>query len=167
MKMSHLLIIILVVASLSIISVTTTINYLTTANKITGEDLPITVVDVGVEIDDNVIYLKKGESKIVTLHIVAPLSKAVKADLAVEPEMTEDMDAYKYVTVIADRYTVDIPAGKGKIIEGRGDTAIRDTINLTISVSEGAKEGTYTYSLGLNNIEDCSYGPYLHIKVNG
>lgn len=166
MKTDNLILIIAVITTLTIVSIIT-INYLISANNITREDLPITIVDVGVEVDTNVIDLKKGESKTVTLYVMAPLDKAVKAELVIEPDMMEGMDvAYKHITITADKYTIDVPVGKGEIVEGRGEAAIRDTIHLTVSVAEDVEEGRYTYTIRLMDGAGIGYGPYLHIDVS-
>ncbi len=124
--------------------------------SIVSETIPMEVIDFNVELDTNNVEVKRGEIRNINMYISFPSSKGLKGDVIIEPDYIGEYA--KYISIVADRYNIDIDASK--------DTGIkRIVIQLTISVASDAKEGYYTYKVGVESIEDKSSGMYLTINV--
>lgn len=125
--------------------------------SIASETIPMNVIDFNVELDTNNVEVKRGESRSIEMYVSFPSSKGLKGNVIIEPDYVGEEYA-KYISITADRYHIDIDAGK--------DTGMkRIVIQLNISVASNAKEGYYTYKVGFEGIDGKSSGMYLTINV--
>jgi hypothetical protein len=163
---------IVVIVAVTAVAIGFVVNQQLTTATITVGPTPIVGIDFGVETpQEDPIMMKKGETKIIPLNIMAPRDKPLNLKVGVVGEnddtlfiLTGQQKLPAGISVILDKNNVNLP------VETVPSNLPRDQIQMTLSVSPSIKTGLHT--LGIVLVTDdqgtghpASVTKYLRIQV--
>lgn len=138
---------------------------------VTASEIPISIIDFSVQLPENNVVMKKGETRVITADVLAPREKPlnikvgiVEADKESVFEITGRQILPEGILATVDKASVSLPAEATKGIAKRGQ------LTITLTTLPETKAGFYSLSIvafsdTLDTGKASASGAYLTVEV--